>query len=144
MMKRQPPGADTDPVNQRAPLHYPESELLLLYGSHSLAFFGLAEDCEQFLAPGDWGVINYRVVNHVAVVLGDPMCAPQAVEEVTRSFLAFCRARHWSVAFYQARPDYLAIYRALHLHAFKMGEECIASQKSSSICLRIPLFLFLL
>ena len=125
MIKRQPPKVDTDPVNQQTPLHHPEAGLLQLYGSHSLAFFGMAPENEQFLAPGDQGLITYRVVNRVAVVLGDPLCAPQAVEEVTCSFLAFCRAHRWNVAFYQARPDYLATYRALNLHAFKIGEEAM-------------------
>jgi phosphatidylglycerol lysyltransferase len=106
-------------------LRQPEAELLRRYGSHSLAFFGLAEDVEQFLAPGEQGLIPYRVVNHVAVALGDPLCAPEAVEAVTRSFLAFCRAHRWSVAFYQAHPDYLATYRALNLRVFKMGEEAM-------------------
>ena len=125
MMKRQSPGADADPVDQRAPLRHPEAGLLHLYGSHSLTFFGMAPENEHFLAPGNQGLITYRVVNRVAVVLGDPLCAPQAIEEVTRSFLAFCRAHCWSVAFYQARPDSLAAYRTLHLHAFKMGEEAM-------------------
>jgi len=125
MMNRQPPGADTESVDQRVPFRHPEADLLHLYGSHSLAFFGLAEDVEHFLAPEEQGLIAYRVVNRVAVALGDPLCAPQAVEAVTRSFLAFCRARRWTVAFYQASPDFLAISRTLHLHAFKMGEEAM-------------------
>jgi hypothetical protein len=133
MMNRQPPGADTEPVDQRVPFRHPEAELLRLYGSHSLAFFGLAEDFEQFLAPGEQGLIAYRVVNRVAVALGDPLCAPQAVEAVTRSFLAFCRAQGFRVAFYQARPDYLAIYRTLHLHAFKMGEEAMLFPQTFSV-----------
>lgn len=125
MMNRQLPGVDTELVSQRVPLHHPEAELLRRYGSHSLAFFGLAEEVEHFLAPGEQGLIAYRVVNRVAVVLGDPLCAPQVVEAVTRSFLDFCRARRWDVAFYQASPGLLAISRTLHLHAFKMGEEAM-------------------
>jgi lysylphosphatidylglycerol synthetase-like protein (DUF2156 family) len=133
MMNRQPPRADADPVDQRVHFRHPEVELLRLYGSHSLAFFGLAEEFEHFLAPGDQGLISYRVVNRVAVALGDPLCAPEAVEMVTRSFLAFCRARRWSVAFYQAHPDSLATYRALHLHAFKMGEEAMFFPQTFSL-----------
>jgi lysylphosphatidylglycerol synthetase-like protein (DUF2156 family) len=125
MVERQSPGADTDPVNQRAPLRHPEAGLLQLYGSHSLAFFGMAAENEQFLAPGNQGLITYRVLNRVAVALGDPLCAPEAVEAVTHSFQAFCRAQGFRVAFYQARPDYLALYRNLNLHVFKMGEEAI-------------------
>ncbi|BCL83861.1 DUF2156 domain-containing protein [Ktedonobacteria bacterium brp13] len=112
-------------MDQRAHVRSPEAELLHRYGSHSLAFFGLAEDVEQFLAPGEQGLIFYRVTHRVAVALGDPLCAPEAIEEVTRSFLAFCRARGFRVAFYQARPDYLATYRAFHLQVFKMGEEAV-------------------
>ncbi|BCL83590.1 DUF2156 domain-containing protein [Ktedonobacteria bacterium brp13] len=112
-------------MNQRAPLRHPEAGLLQLYGSHSLAFFGMAPEHEQFLAPGNQGLITYRVVNRVAVALGDPLCAPEAAKAVTRSFLAFCRMHRWTVAFYQTGPDFLAIYRALHLHAFKMGEEAM-------------------
>ncbi len=95
MIKRQLPGADTDPVDQRAPLRHPEAGLLHLYGSHSLAFFGTALENEHFLAPGNQGLINYRVVNHVAIVLGDPLCAPQAIEEVTRSFLCYLYSHLW-------------------------------------------------
>ena len=133
MMNRQSPGADTEPVDQCVLFRHPEAELLRLYGSHSLAFFGLAEDVEQFLAPGEQGLIAYRLVNRVAVALGDPLCAPQAVEAVTRSFLAFCRAQGFRVAFYQARPDYLAIYHTLHLHAFKMGEEAMLFPQTFSL-----------
>lgn len=125
MRNRRQPRTNADPVDQRAHAHQPEAELLRRYGSHSLAFFGLAEDFEHFLAPEEQGLIAYRVVNRVAVVLGDPLCAPEAVAAVTRDFLAFCRARHWSVAFYQASPDYLAVYRTFHLCAFKMGEEAM-------------------
>ncbi len=133
MMNRQSPGADTEPADQRFPFRHSEAELLRLYGGHSLAFFGLADDVEHFLAPGEQGLIAYRVVDRVAVALGDPLCAPQAVEAVTRSFLAFCRVQGFRVAFYQARPDYLAIYRTLHLYAFKMGEEAILFPQTFSV-----------
>ncbi|EFH85080.1 protein of unknown function DUF470 [Ktedonobacter racemifer DSM 44963] len=120
-------------MDQRVPFRHPEADLLQLYGSHSLAFFGMAPENEQFLAPGNQGLITYRVVNRVAVALGDPLCAPEAVKAVTRSFLAFCRVHRWTVAFYQTGPDFLAIYRALHLHAFKMGEEAMLFPQTFSL-----------
>jgi lysylphosphatidylglycerol synthetase-like protein (DUF2156 family) len=83
-----------------------EAELTRAYGDHTLAFFGLAPENEHFLAPEGRGLVNYRLMNNVAVVLGDPLCAPEAIEQVTRSFLGFCASRRWSVAF---SPDlYLA------------------------------------
>jgi lysylphosphatidylglycerol synthetase-like protein (DUF2156 family) len=102
-----------------------EAELLRSYGNNSLAFFGLAPENRHFVAPNGTGLVSYRLVNTVAVVLGDPVCAPETVELVTQSFLDFCARQNWRVAFYQASPEHLATYRALKLHAFKMGEEAL-------------------
>ncbi len=110
-----------------------EAALLRAYGSQSLAFFGLSPENEHFLAVGGVGLVNYRLVNRVAVVLGDPICAPEAVEEVMRSFLAFCSQQRWRVALYQVRSDALESYRALKLHAFKMGEEALLSPQTFTL-----------
>jgi len=109
-----------------------KAELIRSHGSHTLAFFGLAQQNLHFLAPGEEGLVNYRLENNVAVVLGDPVCAPEAFERVTRSFLDFCTLRHWRVAFYQTYPDHLSAYRALKLHAFKIGEEAIIDPQTFS------------
>ena len=121
MIKIQQNSADTYQKEQC----YTEAELIGPYGNHSLAFFGLTSENVHFLAPGGAGLINYRLVNNVAVVLGDPVCPPEAFEQVTSSFLDFCARHHWRVAFYQAQPEHLASYRAFKLRAFKMGEEAI-------------------
>src|SRR5258708_351768 len=113
------------PKEQIAQAYDTKAELIRYYGSHTLAFFGLAQQNLHFLAPGEEGLVNYRLVNNVAVVLGDPVCAPEAFEQVTRSFLDFCALQHWRVAFYQASPERLLTYRALKLRAFKTGEEAI-------------------
>ena len=122
MIKIQQKIADTYSMEQPA---YTEAELIRYYGSHSLAFFGLSPENLHFLAPDGEGLVNYRLVNNVAVVLGDPVCAPEAFEHVTCSFLDFCALHHWRVAFYQAHSEPLATYRTLKLHAFKMGEEAM-------------------
>jgi lysylphosphatidylglycerol synthetase-like protein (DUF2156 family) len=124
-MNTQAPIADADPEDQQAQIHQPEAELLRLYGSHTLAFFGLAPKNRHFLVPGGAGLVHYQLMRKVAVVLGDPVCAPEAREQTTRSFLAFCALHRWRVAFYQAAPEHLASYRSLHLRTFKMGEEAI-------------------
>ncbi|GAC1349191.1 MAG: hypothetical protein NVSMB27_19990 [Ktedonobacteraceae bacterium] len=103
----------------------PQAELIRYYGNHTLAFFGLAPENLHFLAPGDEGLVSYRLANNVAVVLGDPVCTPEAFERVTRSFLYFCALHNWRVAFYQANPEHLPTYRALKLRTFKIGEEAI-------------------
>jgi lysylphosphatidylglycerol synthetase-like protein (DUF2156 family) len=102
-----------------------EVELTYRYGSNSLAFFGLKPPNRHFLAPDGDGLVNYRLVNHVAIVPGDPVCPPEAFEYVTHSFLDFCSRHGWRVAFYQASSRYLDMYRTLKLQAFKIGEEAI-------------------
>ncbi|HEY7414250.1 MAG TPA: DUF2156 domain-containing protein, partial [Ktedonobacteraceae bacterium] len=95
------------------------------YGNHPLAFFGLAPEHEHFLAPDGKGLVNYQRINHTAVVLGDPLCSPEAIEQVTHSFLKFCASCRWSVAFYQASSHFLDNTRVLNLRSLKMGEEAI-------------------
>ncbi|MEO8955779.1 MAG: phosphatidylglycerol lysyltransferase domain-containing protein [Ktedonobacteraceae bacterium] len=110
-----------------------EEALTRTYGDHTLAFFGLAPENLHFLAPYGEGLVNYRLTRNVAVVLGDPVCAPQAFERVTGSFLAFCARHKWQVAFYQVYPQHLNTYRALNMHAFKMGEEAILNPQSFTL-----------
>lgn len=102
-----------------------EAELLRSCGSNSLAFFGLAPENLHFLAPDGAGFIYYRLMNNVAVVLGDPVCMPEAAHLIIQSFLDFCAHQNWRVAFYQTSAVYLAAYHALKLHVFKMGEEAL-------------------
>jgi lysylphosphatidylglycerol synthetase-like protein (DUF2156 family) len=111
----------------------PEAKLMREYGSNSLAFFGLASVNTHFLAPEKVGLVNYRLVDNVAVVLGEPVCALEACEQVTQSFLDFCARQHWHVAFYQASLERLATYHALRLHAFKMGEEAILAPQTFTL-----------
>lgn len=110
-----------------------EEELTRSYGSHTLAFFGLAPENLHFLAPDGEGLVNYRLTRNVAVVLGDAVCAPQAFERVMRSFLNFCKLRRWHVAFYQVYPQYLDNYRRLGLRAFKMGEEAVLNPQTFTL-----------
>src|SRR5438874_11194580 len=109
------------PKEQLAPTRPTVAELIRSYGNHTLAFFALAPQNLHFLAPDGAGLVNYRLTSKVAVVLGDPLCAPQAREQVTDSSLAFCAQHGWRVAFYEVDPDHLDIYDALNVRAFKLG-----------------------
>lgn len=124
---------DLSSREQRAHAPSREAELMRAYGSNSLAFFGQALENSRFLAPDGAGLIHYRLVNKVAVVLGDPVCALETGEKVTQSFLDVCARHHWLVAFYQASPAYLATYHALRLRAWKMGEEAILSPQAFTL-----------
>src|SRR5438132_7321028 len=124
---------DLSPSERRAHVPSREAELMRAYGNNSLAFFGQALENSHFLAPDGAGLVHYRLVNKVAVVLGDPVCALETSEQVTQSFLDVCARHHWRVAFYQASPAYLATYHALRLRAWKMGEEAILSPQTFTL-----------
>ena len=132
MMNRQPPGADTEPVDQRVPFRHPEAELLRLYGSHTLAFFGLAPKIRHFLAPDGEGLVELsRSIAKVVWLLGDPLCAAPSSRTGHALLPRLLRAQRCHVACYQVCPQHLAAYRALQLHTFKMGEEAILNPKPS-------------
>jgi lysylphosphatidylglycerol synthetase-like protein (DUF2156 family) len=121
------------PKEQLAQACCTEAELIRFYGGHTLAFFGLAPENLHFLAPGGEGLVNYRLTSKVAVVPGDPICAPKAFEHVTRSFLGHCALHDWRVAFYQAYPEHLDTYRSLKLRVFKIGEEAIINPQTFTL-----------
>jgi lysylphosphatidylglycerol synthetase-like protein (DUF2156 family) len=140
MMTLQEKTIGPSPSERRAHVPSREAELMRAYGSNSLAFFGQALENSHFLVtcppdrvPDGAGLVHYRLVNKVAVVLGDPVCAPETGEQVTQSFLDVCARHHWRVAFYQASPAYLATYHALRLRAWKMGEEAILSPQTFTL-----------
>src|SRR5260221_13834356 len=98
------------PSERRAHVPSREAELMRAYGNNSLAFFGQVLENSHFLAPDGAGLVHYRLVNTVAVVLGDPVCAPEIGEQVPQCFLDFFALHHRPVAFFQASPAYLATY----------------------------------
>jgi len=125
MIKLQHKVEDTYQKEQCTHVSQTEAELTRDYGNNSLAFLGLAPENMHHLTSDGEGLVNYRQTSKAAVVLGDPICSSQAFEGVTRNFLDFCAFQKQRVVFYQAYSEHLASYRALNLHAFKMGEEAI-------------------
>lgn len=109
------------------------TDLLYRYGSQVHSFFAFAPENLRHLAPGGEGVVAYRLIGNVAVVLGDPLCASQSCKRVMQDFLDLCQREDWRVAIFQARPEYLPHYRALGLHAFKIGEEAILDPQTFSL-----------
>lgn len=109
------------------------TDLLYRYGSQAHSFFAFAPENLRHLALGGEGVVPYRLIGNVAVVLGDPLCAPHSCKRVMQDFLDLCRREDWLVAIFQARPAYLPLYRSLGLRAFKIGEEAILNPQTFTL-----------
>ncbi|HLX39109.1 MAG TPA: phosphatidylglycerol lysyltransferase domain-containing protein [Ktedonobacteraceae bacterium] len=108
-------------------------ELVCHFGYQTLAFFGLAEENLCYLHTTGEGVVHYRLAGDFAVVPGDPVCTPEALEQVMDGFLKLCRRQDWQVAIYQAHPENLPVYQKHGLHAFKIGEEAIISLQNFTL-----------
>ena len=119
--------------NQMASLNQTETTLLRSYGSNTLAFFGLALPNAHFLTPDEEGLVNYQQTGKAAIVLGDPICPPEKQQQVSQSFLTFCKRHHWRVAFYQTASEHLTTYRSLQLRAFKIGEEAMLNPQTFTL-----------
>ncbi|HEY4383280.1 MAG TPA: DUF2156 domain-containing protein, partial [Ktedonobacteraceae bacterium] len=121
------------PVSGRWWLHYQRErneqmrakawELIKTFGVQTMAFFALDTRNMRYIALGGEGVVNYRLVGDTAVVVGDPVAAPEARERVLKQFVSLCALKDWRMAVYQARADDLSLYRKLRLTVMKIGEE---------------------
>jgi phosphatidylglycerol lysyltransferase len=103
------------------------------YGSDSQDYFKLWADKSFFFSPSKNSFIAYRVSSNFAVALADPVGPAEEIEETIRSFMDFCRENDWRVAFHQALPHYLPVFRKLGFRKLKIGDDAIVDLKCFSI-----------
>jgi phosphatidylglycerol lysyltransferase len=100
-------------------------EIVGCSGRQTLAFFSLSPENLYYLPREEDGLVSYRLAGNVAVVLGNPICHPEAFERVTRNFLKLCATYDWYPAFFQTHSEHIPVFRALGLQVFKIGEEAL-------------------
>jgi lysyl-tRNA synthetase class 2 len=107
--------------------------LVVTWGSDTLSPFALRADKSYFFAEERDAFLAYRVVGGVAIVSGDPIGEPEALERVLARFLAFARSRGWRVAVLGASEASLPLYRRLGLRAVYHGDEAILDVAAFSL-----------
>ena len=108
--------------------------LVTEYGRSSLDEFKTWPDKLFFFSADRRSVISFGVSNGVAVVLGDPTAPDvQSSRAIIESFLDFCNANAWHVAFHQVPPRLLPLYADLGLGYLKLGEEAIVDLATWSL-----------
>lgn len=100
-------------------------QILSRYGRSSQDFFKARPDKSFFFGAGGESFLAYRVGRDLAVVLGDPAGPREAIEDIAREFARYCRDNGWRVAFHQATPEYLDVYRRLGFKKLKVGDDAI-------------------
>src|SRR4029453_4049862 len=82
--------------------------LFRAYGRHSLAAFAVQSDKHHLLLAGGHGLVAYAVRRSVALACGDPLAAPEALEESARGFVEHCRSNGGTPCVYEAAEEGLA------------------------------------
>lgn len=100
-------------------------ELLEQFGRTSLDYFKLWPDKSYFFNSTNDCFIAYSVGANVAVTLGDPIGPAESLPGTIREFKQFCEENGWAVAWHQALPDLLPLYRQAGFKQLKIGDDAI-------------------
>jgi phosphatidylglycerol lysyltransferase len=100
-------------------------EITARYGRSSLDFFKYWPDKTFFFSESRHCYIAFRVGGGIAVALGDPVGPEAEIESAIQGFVNYCTNNDWRIAFHQALPDFLPIYKKLGFRKLKIGDDAI-------------------
>jgi phosphatidylglycerol lysyltransferase len=69
--------------------------------------------------------LAYRVNDHTAVVLGDPVGPADRLRSAAAAFVAHAEARGWNPVFFSATEERRAVYESLGLRMVQVGEDAV-------------------
>ena len=100
-------------------------EILERYGSSPTSFMTLWPGNAIQFAARDECYVAYRVSDHTAVAVGDPIGPPQRIETAAREFVAYSDAHGWNPVFYSAAREHLGAYQRLGFRHLQVGEDAV-------------------
>ena len=92
------------------------------YGANSNSYVLLEGSKSYFTSPGVDGFLAYQVSGGIALIAGDPVCAPQQARGLIRNFAS---AMMRPVGAYQVSPAMLEAFRAEGFADVQIGKEAI-------------------
>jgi phosphatidylglycerol lysyltransferase len=99
------------------------ADLIHAHGDSTVAWFALASDTDYFFSPNRRAVIAYRFEGDTLLAVGDPIGPDEEMPALLRAFEQHCRSHDWGFAFFQARPERLALYQSLGWRSLHLGED---------------------
>jgi len=103
------------------------------HGRSSLDFFKFWPDKSFFFSPSRRSFVAYRVGNHFALALADPIGPEEEIEGVVSGYAEFCRENDWGAGFHQILPDFLPVYEKLGFRKIKVGDDAIVDLERFSL-----------
>lgn len=103
------------------------------WGADTLSPFVLRSDKSYFFAHDERAFLAYKVVSGVAIVSGDPIGPPDAIDELIAAFLVFAHARDWRIAILGASEQQLETYRRHGLRSLYHGDEAVVDTNEFSL-----------
>ncbi len=97
--------------------------LLRRYGDSTIASFALDTDVDYFFSSNRRAVLAYRHQSGTLLAIGDPIGPHEEHAPLLAAFRRYCEEGGWAFAIFQARPEYLPLYRALGWTALHLGED---------------------
>ncbi len=101
-------------------------QLLEKYGGSSEDFFKLWPEDKLFFFHHDSG-LAYKVVDGLAMILGDPIGKPADFESLLLAFLDLARRSRWNVSLVHIGEHWLKLYKKHDFAIQKIGEEAVVS-----------------
>lgn len=99
--------------------------LVTRYGTDSLSYFHLRPDRSYIFAPHGLGMVSFAVRGDVALLGGDPVAAPGALQEVVSYALEALALQGLTPCVVGASARAMRAYRAAGMRAIKFGEEAV-------------------
>jgi len=97
--------------------------LIARYGDATVCAFALNPDVDYFFSSNRRAVIAYRFESDTLLTVGDPIGPREELVGLLDAFEHFCHEHDWQFGFFQARPEYLALYEARGWRALHIGED---------------------
>lgn len=100
-------------------------DLVLQFGTDTLSYFHLRADRSYIFAEDGNGFVSYVVRGDVALLGGDPVCAPESVRPLIRHALRTFAAHGLKACAIGVSARAMSAYRAEGMRALKLGEEAL-------------------
>lgn len=100
-------------------------KLMQTYGAPPLGYFALLPGLNYMFSQDRRAALAYKVVDAVAIVLGDPVGDAASIPGLIMQFQQHCFTNDWLTAWYEVSHAWLHEFRASGLSAVKGGEDAL-------------------